>query len=150
MIISDKEHCLDYLGINENMDKALRFIKDNDFSRLADDTYPIDGEHVRVKVQHMTTKKPREAKLEAHDAFADIQMVFEGEETLLVCFRDGKLTQTESMPERDIHFFEGPSWPVRLSAGQFMIVFPNDVHAPGVCCGEPAEIRKGVFKVRLH
>lgn len=150
MIISNKEHCLDYLGIHENLDKALRYINNTDFSKMTDDTYLIDGQDVRVKLQHMTTKQPADAKLEAHDAFADIQMVFEGEETILVCFRDGKLTLTESAPERDVSFFEGPAHPVKLTAGQFIVVFPDDVHAPGVCCGESAQIRKGVFKVRIH
>lgn len=150
MIISNKEHCLDYLGIHKNLDKALHYIHDTDFSQLADDTYFIDGEDVRVKVQHMTTKQPAEARLEAHDTFADIQMVFEGKEVILTCFRDGNLTLAEAAPERDISFFEGPADPVKLTAGQFIVVFPDDVHGPGVCCGEPARIRKGIFKVRLH
>lgn len=150
MIISNREHCLEYLGIHENLDKALRYISETDFSKLADDIYLIDGEDVRVNVQHMTTKLPQDARLEAHDTFADIQMVFEGEETYLLCFRNGNLTVTESAPERDIAFYEGDAWPVKLTAGEFIVVFPEDVHAPGVCCGEPARIRKGVFKVRLH
>lgn len=149
MIISNKEHALDYLGLSENMDKALRFIAETDFSKLSDDLHLIDGMDVRVKVQHMTTKLPAQAKLEAHNDFADIQMVFEGQETLLISFRDEKLRETEAKPENDVYFFEGEAKPLVLSPGQFIIVFPDDVHAPGVCVGEPAQIRKGVFKVRL-
>lgn len=149
MIISNKEHCLDYCGINDNLDKALHFIHETDFSKLNDDTYLIDGQDVRVKIQHMNTKLPNQAKLEAHDEFADIQMVFEGSETILVTYRNSDLTVIESYPERDITFYTGDSFPISLNAGQFIIVFPDDVHAPGVCSCKPAQIRKGVFKVRL-
>lgn len=149
MIISNKQHALDYLGINENLDKALRYLHDTDFSQLEDGLHQIDGMDVRVNIRHMTTKPSCEAKLEAHDAFADIQMVFNGTENLLVCFRDDKLTLTEARPESDVYFYEGASSAVSLCADQFIIVFPDDVHAPGVCCDEPSLIRKGVFKVKL-
>lgn len=148
MIISNREHCLDYLGIHENLDKALRYISETDFGSLPDGAYSISGQDVTVKVQHITGKPPEEAKLEAHDKFADIQMVLEGSEMLFLCFRDGT-ARTQSFPERDVSFYEGPSQPVTLSPGQFAVVFPDDVHAPGIRSGGLPHIRKCVFKVRL-
>lgn len=149
MIISNKKHALDYLGINENLDKALKFIAETDFSKLDDGLHLIDGMDCRVKVQHMMTKKENEAKLEAHDLFADIQMVFEGQECYGLAFRNSFFGPTMTDPEKDISFYSGTYAKCVLNPDEFLIVFPDDVHAPGICCDEPAEIRKGVFKVKL-
>lgn len=149
MIVTTREHVLDYLGINTNLDKALSFIAETDISALDDGSYPIDGEDVRVKVQHMRTKTSQEARLEAHEAYADIQMLLEGTECIGWRFRDAGLCETEAAPERDIWFYEGSYEQLELRPGWLAIVFPDDVHAPGLCTEEPSSIRKAVFKVRL-
>lgn len=57
MIVTNKEHALDYLGINEGLDKALRFIAGTDFDTLEDGNVLIDGQDVRVNVKHMRTSR---------------------------------------------------------------------------------------------
>ena len=149
MIVTNREHALDYLGLNDRLDKALRFIADTDIAALADGNHLIDGEDVRVKVQHMQTKPLEMAKLEAHNDFADIQMLLDGSECIGWCFRTDALTETEATPERDIYFYDGDFAKLTLRPGQFVIVFPDDVHAPGLAVDEPETIRKAVFKVKL-
>lgn len=149
MIVTNASHALDYLGINGNLDKALKYIAETDFSALEDGGILIDGEDVRVNIKHMRTKLRSEAKLEAHGKFADIQMLLEGEETVGWCFRSPDLAETEAAPERDVWFYKGAWAPVELRPGQFVVVFPDDVHAPGLCTAAPEEIRKAIFKVRL-
>lgn len=150
MIVTNKGHALDYLGINEGLDKALRFIAGTDFDTLEDGNVLIDGQDVRVNVKHMRTKPQSDAKLEAHDDFADIQMLLEGEETVGWCFRNDSLQVTEAAPERDVWFYDGSWAAIDLKPGHFVIVFPDDVHAPGLCTSAPGDIRKAVFKVRLN
>lgn len=149
MIISNKAHALDYLGISENLDKALKFIADTDFSNVDDGLLLIDGMDCRVKVQHMMTKEETEAKLEAHDLFADIQMVFDGQECYGLAFRDSFDGPFAEDKEKDVSFFAGSFKKYTLNSNEFLVVFPDDVHAPGICCDEPTEIRKGVFKIKL-
>ena len=105
MIITNKAHALDYLGISDRLDTALRYISNTDLNNLADGNHLIDGEDVRVKVQHMQTKPLEMAKLEAHNDFADIQMLLDGSECIGWCFRTDALTETEAAPERDIYFY---------------------------------------------
>ncbi len=150
MIVTNKDHALDYLGINGNLDKALHYIADTDFGALDDGNVLIDGQDVRVNIKHMRTKPASDAKLEAHDDFADIQMLLEGEETIGWCFRSTELRVTEAAPERDVWFYDGDWAALNLKPGHFVIVFPDDVHAPGLCTTAPQEIRKAVFKVRLN
>lgn len=40
MIVTNREHALDYLGLNDRLDKALRFIADTDIAALADGNHP--------------------------------------------------------------------------------------------------------------
>jgi biofilm protein TabA len=39
--------------------------------------------------------------------------------------------------------------PVRLSAGRFMVLFPEDAHAPCCVWDQPAEVMKVVVKVAV-
>ena len=149
MIVTNRDHALDYLGLGARMDRALRFIAETDIASLEDGNHLIEGEEVRVKVQHMQTKPLDAAKLEAHNDFADIQMLLEGEESIGWCFRTAELKETEAVPERDIYFYEGEFAKLDLKPGQFVIVFPDDVHAPGLATEAPSGIRKAVFKVKL-
>ena len=149
MIVTNREHALDYLGLNQNLDTALQYISKTDLDGIEDGNHLIEGEEVRVKVQHMQTKPLDAAKLEAHNDFADIQMLLEGEESIGWCFRTEKLKETEAAPERDIYFYEGEFAKLDLKPGQFVIVLPDDVHAPGLATDEPSGIRKAVFKVKL-
>lgn len=149
MIITDRDHVLDYLGLSERLDKALRFIADQKFQGFEDGEYLIDSRDVRVKIQHIQTKLAADAKLEAHNAFIDIQMPLEGTESVGWCFRGTALAETEAHPERDVWFYKGKVSTVELIAGELVILFPNDVHAPGLSIDSPARIRKAVFKIRI-
>lgn len=77
-------------------------------------------------------------------------MLLEGEETVGWCFRNDSLQVTEAAPERDVWFYDGSWAAIDLKPGHFVIVFPDDVHAPGLCTSAPGDIRKAVFKVRLN
>ena len=52
--------------------------------------------------------------------------------------------------DNDIAFFGTPARvvPVHLLAGDFVIFFPQDGHAPGVASAGPTEVRKVVIKIR--
>jgi len=39
--------------------------------------------------------------------------------------------------------------PVRLAAGQAMVLYPSDAHAPGLAAGEPAAAKKVVLKIAV-
>ena len=43
MIVTNREHALDYLGLNERLDKALRFIADTDIAALPEINVAVDA-----------------------------------------------------------------------------------------------------------
>lgn len=149
MILSHLHQCKDYLGIHPNLDKALCWMADADFSQLPDGQILIDGQDVRVKISTMETKSVSQAKPEAHREFLDIQLLLHGREAYQVAFLD-EMQEMEARPEQDVWFYTGPCRQMELDPGQFLVVFPDDVHAPGLAPEEPAPIRKAVFKIRYQ
>lgn len=103
-------------------------------------------------VDSYRTAPAEEKKWETHRAHADLQVVIAGTE-LVGWSPVSELTiRTPYCPEKDAGFYEPPVSAVtrfRLHPGLFAIFFPGDGHQPGVMEGQPGEVRKVVFKMRL-
>jgi biofilm protein TabA len=88
------------------------------------------------------------AEFECHRQHIDIQFCISGKETfgwkpLNTC----KHAKTPFSFEKDVQFFEdSPDMYFELQENQFVILFPEDVHAPMISDGM---IRKLIFKVRI-
>ena len=55
----------------------------------------------------------------------------------------------EAKPEKDCWKYACQTQPVWLTDGDFMVLYPSDIHMPGATLGEPAHCRKVVVKVRV-
>ena len=90
------------------------------------------------------------AKLEAHRHYIDIQIPLGGSEGY--GWRPTQeLTQSVAgyQAERDVEFFHDPaSAHIHVRPGEFLILFPEDAHAPLI--GNEAEIKKLVFKIAVN
>ena len=87
-------------------------------------------------------------KFECHDKNIDIQVCISGIETMGWKPReDCKSPNGDYNPEKDVRFFhDEPTTFFQLTDGQFVIFFPEDVHAPMI--GE-GDIQKLVIKVKI-
>lgn len=149
MIYGNRQHSQQYAGISPRLDCALAYLQSHDLSSMEPGRYPIQGDDVWLRISDNHTKPESEALYEAHDQFIDIQMVVRGQEIIRCAFRRDMEGVMESHPERDISYYQGVGQPVLLSAGDFLILFPDDVHAPSLCVDTPADVRKALFKVRV-
>ena len=87
-------------------------------------------------------------KFECHDKYIDIQVCISGIETIGWKPRE-KCTSPNGdyNQEKDFRFFhDTPDMFFQLTSGQFVIFFPEDVHAPMI--GE-GDIQKLVIKVKI-
>jgi YhcH/YjgK/YiaL family protein len=94
------------------------------------------------------TKESSLQKFECHDKNIDIQVCISGKETIGWVPRE-KCTSPNGdyNPEKDVRFFhDAPDMFFQLTDGQFVIFFPEDVHAPMI--GE-GDIQKLVIKVKI-
>ena len=107
---------------------------------------------VYVSVQEYTTKARSEAKYEAHKKFIDIQMILSGKELIAVSPIEKMTISDEYNEEKDfmlLHHNDECTDYV-LEAGEFLILYPQDVHMPGVCVNEKSPVRKIVVKVPVE
>ena len=102
-----------------------------------------------VSVQEYTTKARKDAKYEAHKKFIDIQMILSGKEIIAVTPIDKMEIAEEYKDEKDVMFFKhnDECTDYVLEDGDFVILYPEDVHMPGVCVNEKSFVRKIVVKV---
>jgi YhcH/YjgK/YiaL family protein len=90
------------------------------------------------------------AKFECHNKNIDIQLCISGNETFGWKSRNHctKLKE-EYNPDKDVSFYEdAPDMFFQLTNGQFVILFPEDVHAPMIAVNDNS-IKKLVMKVRI-
>ena len=130
--------------------QALDFLRGTDFTTLPDGRYDIDGERCYAKLARYTTKRAEACRPEAHRRYADIQYMVEGEEYIEVCpLGPDLVVHTPYDAAQDIIFFEGlvPETSFPLTAGDFAILLPKDVHRPGVAVDEPHSVVKVVVKI---
>lgn len=129
--------------------KAFDYVKSADFSKMEDGKYEIDGNRLFVSVASIFGKDKKDAAIETHKKYIDIQLPLLGVEK--IGWKAGAELQEESVPyneEKDIAFYvDRPTTFTKIYPGQFAIYFPEDGHAPGI--GEGA-IRKVIVKVRVE
>lgn len=136
-----------YLGINENLDIALNYIAEH----LSDmpEEIELKGKDVRAFFNAYQTVPESECFFEAHEKFADIQIMRSGSERIAVSNVDA-LTVTKSVPENDFQALEGPEdLSIIMKPDSFLVVFPGDAHKLKIMVDKPENVTKTVFKVRM-
>lgn len=145
MILDSLNHIDNYFGLGRIYD-GLKFLAETDFNDHPVGRFDL-AEDLYYMVQDYATKP--ENKVEAHEKYVDIQCIISGTEVIAVAPIECEKTVTESYPDRDVWFYDCATQPVILTPGMYMILWPNDLHKPGLTLGDPVQCRKVVVKVRL-
>ena len=94
---------------------------------------------------------PRETRhTEFHRHYLDIQIVLAGEEIIHFSCLDARDQQAEER-KPDLFILTQPQLPhsVHLQPGDFVVFSPGEAHQALCAVGEPAAVRKAVFKIPL-
>ncbi|MGG3283469.1 YhcH/YjgK/YiaL family protein [Paenibacillus solani] len=132
--------------------KAVDYLTSTDFASLQPGQYPIQGEDMFARVIELTTRLKDEQLAEKHEQFFDIHYLLEGDETIGWSLSEGGDLLSPVEPyslDKDAALYGNiPSeTPIRLSPGMYMVLFPEDIHRPGLTLGEPGNVRKVVVKI---
>jgi YhcH/YjgK/YiaL family protein len=151
MVYDKIENAGYYYGISPRVEKALRFLQENDPASLKEGKTPIDGDDVVVNVWMNTTKPYSSAKLETHQEFLDLHYLADGKEDILCGFVQDTSKVLEEKPEIDCRFYEGFSRPLPIGNHRFLLLFPADTHAPGLNHqdGESQTNKKILIKIKV-
>ena len=147
MILDNIANHRQYECLNRRFKTAFKALLNKKTLKLAAGIYELDGRNVYLSVYE--GKAAGKKRLESHKKYIDIQYVVNGEEVigwenLLNC---KKILKPYSKLN-DITFFkEKPACFVRLKAGDFVVFYPPDAHAP-LYSGSKS-IKKIVAKIKI-
>lgn len=150
MILDSLQNSQKYTLLNPLFARAFEFINSTDLSAIADGKFDIDGDNLRgiVSGKEGVTAPESVAKFECHNAHIDIQVCISGKETFGWKPRNTCLSpRGEYNPDKDVLFYnDSPDMFFTLTDAQFVIFYPEDVHAPMIGDGM---IKKLVIKVKI-
>lgn len=152
MIIDQIQNTACYKGILPAvitaLEKAAAYNPDNYPGGRVD----VDGDKLFLILNAYETHSPEGALCEAHQKYIDVMYMVEGEEIIYVKPTDQLCTITKAY-DREADYLlaelDGDATPVCLRAGQFIVLFPQDAHAPGCYDKSPASVKKVVAKVKI-
>ena len=115
--------------------KAFDYLKSTDFSKMEDGKHELDGSRLFVSIASISGKEKKDAAIETHKKYIDIQMPLLGVEKI------------GWKPGSELQDIDRPTAYTKIYPGQFAIYFPEDGHAPGIGQGN---IRKVIVKVQVE
>lgn len=139
----------EYFNLSEGIRAALEYLATTNLGVLEPGRHDVQGNDVFALVSDYQTRTPAEAFWEAHRRHVDVQFVHSGVERIaygdLACFQSAPYDA-----ERDLIVATGESGRyVEVGEREFVILFPHDVHMPGLTGERQEAVRKIVVKVRV-
>jgi YhcH/YjgK/YiaL family protein len=150
MIIDHISNASTYATLNPLFKKAFEFIVSSDLKSISVGHHEIDGKNLRVIVadENGVPAAVSISEFECHNQHIDIQFCISGIEKFgwkprNTCI----LPKGEYSSENDVLFYQDPpDMFFTLKENQFVILYPEDVHAPMI---SDDRIRKLIFKVKI-
>ncbi len=149
MIIDQLTNAGLYEGLSEQIRRAFQFLQQTDLQNMEDGKYEIDGDRLYASVETYMTKPRESGEWEAHRRYIDLQYVIHGAEKIGYAPLCRMLPLDNYDPDQDIQFFAGDGDDLTLSDGQFIILFPQDAHMPGIAIDRLETVKKIVVKMAV-
>lgn len=151
MIFDRLNNAEQYFCLGKNIKRGFDFLLNSDLEKLEDGKYEICGEDIFANVQSLKTKPIEEQKWEVHRKYIDIQFVIKGKEKMgygiLADFNTNIVPYDD---EKDVEFLDGKNFNyVNVRQGDFVIFYPNDVHAPMLAYDDCEDIKKVIVKIKI-
>jgi len=147
LIIDTIEHADAYVFLGGHFLEAMRFLKQHKDGGLPLDRYEI-SENAYALVKRYDSKPAQDCGYEAHRDYTDVQYLVSGDEFMGWAPKE-KLHTEKYIREKDKYALAGKGELYPLHAGEFMILFPEDGHAPCIAYGKSMPIEKIILKIRV-
>lgn len=148
MIHSTLDESACYESLHPHFKEVFDYIKSHDLRAMEPQRLELRGEELFINRIDAPSNPQDEQPIEAHESYIDIQILLEGRERIGWLPRAKCLSPRAPYDEsKDIIFYyDQPTSYVDLLPGDFVILFPEDGHAPFIGDGSP--ISKLIVKVR--
>lgn len=129
---------------------VIEFLNGKDLNSIEKGKYEISDGVILKVAEYVTHEEDEEVLLEAHREYLDLQLIVKGNEQFL--FQAIELGD-EAVPydnKKDVEFFTAQYYSsIALSEGDFVIVFPNDLHVGNVNADGEEAVKKFIFKLKI-
>lgn len=140
-----------FLANKAEWDAAYKFLQRTDLADLPLGRIDLTGNGTYANVQEYTPDATKQGKYEYHRKYIDIQYIVSGSEIIYVCpLSDCREKVDDFDPAKDCGFYwhSVAAKSVPVSAGHYVILFPNDAHMPcRPADGVNVPVKKVVVKV---
>ena len=148
MILSDLKHSKRIESLHPLFKTLFDYVKSHDLLRAELGRIEIDGDNLFINNTAAEGVSADKQPLEAHRTYIDVHILLEGEER--IGWKSIDDVQNETKPydaDTDCALYAEPaSTYIDLRPGEFLIVYPEDPHAPLIGDGK---IRKLIGKVKV-
>lgn len=148
MILGSLKYSERVEALHPDFKKVFDYIKSHDLLNAPLERVVLDGDNLFINNVNPECVAQEAQPLEAHKDYLDIHILLEGEERIGWKSLDDCGTPSKAYDkEGDYMLFDEPaSSYVDLKPGQFVIVWPEDPHAPLIGKGK---VRKLIVKARV-
>src|SRR6266542_1440678 len=137
-----------YASLSPRIKQAFEYLQTTDLSALPVGRIELDGKNLYVVVQEYSSKLKEQGKWEAHRRYIDLQYIHQGSEKMGYA-QIGRLKQGDYNPDKDYLALSGDGEFLTLESGDFMLLWPNDGHMPGMAIAAPIPVKKVVVKIAI-
>lgn len=149
-MITDKiENAHIYIGLNKRIEIALNYIQNTNFTNIELGKHEIDGDNIFAIVSEYETKNAEDCLLEGHKKYIDLQYIIEGSEQIGFASYSNQLPIEKYNNTDDYWLFKCNYSLMTLHKGFFAILFPDDLHIPGLKVKDPSKVKKLVVKIKI-
>ncbi len=141
-----------YAGLNARIDAALTAMRGYTPEHYPEGRLDLDGGNLFLLFNRYDTHSAQGALCEAHRKYIDVMYMVDGEETIYVkpTAQLSCITQAYSADADALLAQTDPdATPVRLAAGSFIVLFPQDAHTPACDTDHSHSVKKIIAKVAL-
>lgn len=150
MIFGNTQNLDEYPFLEPAILECFAYAKQHDLMNYEKGSYEIDGKRLFVNVVEYTTTEAKNRFWEAHKAYLDVHVMLCGTEQIDLNFIRN-MERREYVEADDFLPLDGEkNSSVVLRNGDFLICYPSDGHRTAVAVGEPAAIKKAIFKVLIE
>lgn len=152
MIIDKLENAACYLALHAGLERGFEFLKRAVEEWPKPGKYEIDGEKLYASVQEYETFPEQGRVFEGHKKYIDLQFIVSGKEVLeaIDISRAEETTPYDGTIDAAFYAPTDTAWRGVFMAGDFAILFPQDLHRPGLRTGNAAEaVKKIVVKIAV-
>jgi YhcH/YjgK/YiaL family protein len=137
-----------YEHLSPRIKRAFEYVQQTDLQALAVGRYELDGKNLYVIVQEYNSKLPEQGKWEAHQRYIDLQYIVSGTERM--GFAPLRRLQMGAYDDsKDFQALSGQGEFLTLDTGDFMLLWPEDGHMPGMAVDASTPVKKAVVKIAI-